>query len=84
MWKQRGVHINVTTDDITTAAGCKIVLEKANSMAPLGSIFHLAVTFKDAFFENQTLKNFTELFNVKAKVLQHFDRLTRISYPTLK
>lgn len=84
IWKLKHVHIKVVTDDISTEEGCKTVLKKANQMAPLHAIFHLAATFSEALFEHQTKESFKQSFLVKAQSLFHLDRLTRTSYFSLK
>lgn len=84
IWKQKQVEIIIAHDDITTEEGCKTVLQKANNLAPLYSIFHLAAVFRDALFEHQTIESYQKTFSVKAKTLRHLDRITRTFYPNLR
>lgn len=78
------MEVKIITENIKTENGCKVLLETANNMAPLGAVFHLAAVFSDALFEHQTVDNFKQVYSVKTETLINLDKITRNHYPNLK
>lgn len=79
-----GVNVKILTNDVTTYNGCKEILDSANKMGPIISIFNLAVVLKDALIENQTVTNFKISFAPKAMATTRLDALSRILCPHLQ
>lgn len=50
---------------------------QANSLAPLGGVFHLAMVLRDALFENQSADNFQQSGSAKYWGTKHLDMFTR-------
>lgn len=78
------MEIRISKSDISKRSGCKEILEEANSLGTVRSIFHLAVVLLDALFENQTAENFSKAFAPKADAAKHLDTLSREFCPHLK
>ncbi|VVC31174.1 Hypothetical protein CINCED_3A017392, partial [Cinara cedri] len=84
VWELYGVKVVISTADITTEDGVKQLLNEANQLGPVSSIFNLAVVLKDALFENQTEENFIASAGPKAIATALLDKYSRIMCPELK
>lgn len=78
------MQIKISQHNISTESGCKKLLEEANCLGPVTSIFHLAVVLLDAFLENQTEESFRKSFSPKAKAAQFLDAHSRRLCPHLR
>lgn len=78
-----GAEIIITQVNAATLDGAVKLIEKAESMGPLGGIFNLAMVLSDALIENQSAETFTCCFDPKGKATMNFDKITRESYPQL-
>lgn len=76
--------MKIFTQDITTKTGCESLIREANSLAPVASVFNLAVVLQDATLPNQTEESFEVSFRPKAYATQYLDEITRTSCPNLK
>lgn len=84
-WRNEGVLVRISTDrDVTTAEGCRNLLEEASSFGAVVSIFNLAVVLSDALFENQSVDNFRRCLGPKADAIRHLDVLSRELCPCLR
>ncbi|XP_057672284.1 fatty acid synthase-like [Diorhabda carinulata] len=83
-WESYGTIVHISTDNIYTEEGCRNLLQTANKLGNVHSIFNLAVVLSDAIFENQTLETFQTSLGPKAVAASHLDRLSRVLCPTLK
>ena len=54
------------------------IIMTAEKFAPVGGIFHLAMVLKDTPFVNMSKEDFDIVITTKYKILQHFDKLTRV------
>lgn len=76
--------MTVSTEDVTTRKGCRELVEKAISFAPVGGIFNLAVALRDGIFENQTLQMFEESLAPKSTATKYLDEISRELCPELE
>ncbi|VVC40005.1 Hypothetical protein CINCED_3A009213 [Cinara cedri] len=84
IWESYGVKVVISTADITTDDGVKQLFNEANQLAPVSTIFNLAVVLKDALFENQTVEDFIVSCRPKAIATSLLDKYSRIMCPDLK
>ena len=84
IWISYGVEVKVSTDDVTTEAGCENLIKEASTLGSVDGIFNLAVVLKIALFKNQTEENFHAVLKPKAYATLHLDRVTRKLCPQLK
>lgn len=84
MWMEEGIEIRISTHNITTKAGSKKLLEEANLLGPVTSIFHLAVVLSMALFEDQTEDTFKVCLDPKSEAAKHLDTLSRSLCPNLR
>ncbi|KAH8399557.1 hypothetical protein KR222_006482 [Zaprionus bogoriensis] len=83
-WTERGVQVVVDVNDVTSAAGCKKMLESSNHIALVGGIFNLAAVLKDSLFEEQTVRNFEAVTAPKILATIHLDKWSRSMCPALE
>lgn len=76
--------MQIFTDSVRTKEGCQSLLRQANAIGPVAGIFNLAVVLLDALLENQTVENFVESLEPKAKVTMLLDELSREMCPGLR
>ncbi|PRD26879.1 UNVERIFIED_CONTAM: Fatty acid synthase [Trichonephila clavipes] len=83
-WKKQGVNIIVSTENTVNMNEAKLLLQKATSIKPVGGIFNLALILRDAFIENQTVRNFEEVCAPKVTSTANLDALSRDLCPHLQ
>ncbi|XP_017047341.1 fatty acid synthase [Drosophila ficusphila] len=83
-WHDRGVQVQIDTNDVTTAVGCQKLLEVSNKLALVGGIFNLAAVLRDGLIEDQNAKNFEKAAAPKLLATQHLDRISREICPALE
>ncbi|PRD28638.1 UNVERIFIED_CONTAM: Fatty acid synthase [Trichonephila clavipes] len=83
-WKKEGVNITVSTENAGNMNEAKLLLQKAASIKPVGGIFNLALVLRDAFMENQTIRNFEEVCAPKVTATVNLDALSRDLCPQLQ
>lgn len=83
-WTSDGIKVEICTASISTEAGCKTLLDQANSLGTVVGIFNLAVVLHDALLENQTDEMFRKLLMPKVKTTKLLDHLSRRMCPNLK
>ncbi|XP_030383066.1 fatty acid synthase [Scaptodrosophila lebanonensis] len=76
-WQERGVKVVIDTNDVTTAAGAKKLLETSNKLALVGGIFNLAAVLRDALIEDQTAKDFKTVADPKVTATKYLDQYSR-------
>ncbi|KAJ8916587.1 hypothetical protein NQ315_000231 [Exocentrus adspersus] len=81
LWKRITVKIN--TDDTTTVEGARKLVAFAETLGPVGGVFHAALVLKDALIENQTPEMYEAVFNPKIVSGQNLDTATRTVCPKL-
>lgn len=84
IWENYGTKVIISTDDITTRDGCTKLLEMANTLAPVGGIFNLAVQLQDSIMDNQSAQKFNKCLAPKADATRHLDELSRLMCPKLE
>ena len=77
MWKEKGIEVLLSTNDVGTKEGADKLINQSKSIAPLGGIFHLAVVLKDGLFDNQTISMFSDVCKPKYHGTLFLDQLTR-------
>lgn len=77
MWREKGINVIVSTDDVSTKEGATKLVKETQAIAPIGGIFHLAVVLKDGMFENQTTSSFIDVAKPKLNGTVYLDELTR-------
>ncbi|XP_036142748.1 fatty acid synthase [Monomorium pharaonis] len=78
LWKSYGVNVLIIKNiDVADSAGCKYLLQTAESKAPVDAIFNLGAVLKDNVLKNQTAETFAESFQSKARATQTLDKLSR-------
>ncbi|KAI8423488.1 hypothetical protein MSG28_012603 [Choristoneura fumiferana] len=82
-WREKGVRVDVSTSDATTAAGARALLGEAARTAPVGGIFNLAAVLRDAFLENQTPDDFRAVAKPKIDGTRALDAVSRELAPQL-
>ncbi|GFQ80470.1 fatty acid synthase [Trichonephila clavata] len=76
-WKKEGKNIIVSTENAANLKEAKQLLQRAAAIKPVGGIFNLALVLRDAFMENQTVKNFEEVCDSKVSSTMNLDALSR-------
>ncbi|KAH1011869.1 hypothetical protein HUJ04_001145 [Dendroctonus ponderosae] len=84
MWKSYGCAVEVSTEDITTPAGCLGLIKAAQRLGPVHAIFNLAVVLSDCILANQTEESFRVSFAPKACATKYLDEVSRKLCPELK
>ncbi|KAK9884293.1 hypothetical protein WA026_005245 [Henosepilachna vigintioctopunctata] len=84
IWKSYGINVKISTADITTKEGCEQLITEAQSIAPVQSIFNLAVVLKDSLLENQSPESFRISFGPKPNATKYLDEVTRTLCPDLR
>ncbi|XP_060068605.1 fatty acid synthase-like [Ylistrum balloti] len=77
LWKDEGVTVRISNDDIKTPAGTKDLFDKARSLGEVAGVFHLAMVLKDGLFENQSMENYKAVCEAKIDVVLNLDLETR-------
>ncbi|EDW02934.1 fatty acid synthase [Drosophila grimshawi] len=83
-WSERGVQVVIDINDVTSAVGCRNMLESSNKLGLVGGIFNLAAVLRDGDFEDQTMKNFELVTAPKTKATMHLDQCSRSMCPVLE
>ncbi|GFR20273.1 fatty acid synthase [Trichonephila clavata] len=83
-WKKEGANIIISTENTVNINEAKLLLQKATSIKPVGGIFNLALILRDAFMENQTVRNFEEVCAPKVTSTVNLDALSRDLCPHLQ
>ncbi|XP_029725313.1 fatty acid synthase [Aedes albopictus] len=83
-WYNYGVHTHVSTADVTTMEGCRVLLKEASRFGSISAIYNLAVQLRDAILENQSVEKFVECIAPKAKATEYLDKVSREMCPDLK
>lgn len=82
--KDRNVKYIISTTDTATIEGANKLLKEAQTLAPVGGIFNLAMVLADGFFENQTPEAFEKVCNTKVLGNQNLDVASRKLCPDLE
>ena len=72
-----GANVKIFTQDASVENGAEQLVNEAESMGPLGGVFHLAMVLSDGLFDNQTLESFEAVVKPKADTFAHLDSITR-------
>ncbi|XP_071034019.1 fatty acid synthase [Parasteatoda tepidariorum] len=83
-WKQDGVNIVVSKLNVANQKETQSLLKMAAEHGVVGGIFNLALVLRDAFMENQTVKNFVEVGESKIQSTLNLDQISRKLCPELE
>ena len=72
------VSIEISENDCYTPESTQDVLDLASSMGCIGGIFHSGLILNDSFLEKMSYEQFCRVVDTKYKVLNNFDKLTRL------
>lgn len=76
-------QISIYNKDISTEEGMRQLITETEQIAPIGGVFHLAVSLNDCLFENMTPDIWRKTVHSKATSGQLLDKLTREMCPNL-
>lgn len=82
-WKECLCEVQIDTNDVTSAAGCKELLKNANKLAQVGGIFNLAAVLRDGLLENLTDEDFQIVCKPKVTATKLLDEYSRSLCPEL-
>lgn len=82
-WRELGVNIVISTDDVTTPTGAESLIKSATKFAPVGGIFNLAAVLKDAYIENLEEGHFKAVSLPKVDGTKYLDMASRKLCPAL-
>ncbi|OWF51822.1 Fatty acid synthase [Mizuhopecten yessoensis] len=77
LWKDEGITVRISNDDIRTRAGTKDLFDEARSFGEVAGVFHLAMVLKDGLFENQSMENYKAVCEAKIDVVLNLDLETK-------
>lgn len=70
-------RIIISNEDCLSKESVHRLIDQAESVAPVGGVFLLAMVLKDALIENQTLETFEEAAGPKTRAAMLLDEVTR-------
>ncbi|ELT99721.1 hypothetical protein CAPTEDRAFT_89190 [Capitella teleta] len=76
-WRNQGVNVAVLTSNVFEKHGAEDVIEKAQTLGPVGGIFNMAMVLKDGLMNNQTIDNFVKVAEPKVIATIHLDLCSR-------
>ncbi|XP_012150604.1 fatty acid synthase 1 [Megachile rotundata] len=76
-WREMGVHVTVSTADVTTMAGAKQLIQQSNKIAPVGGIFNLAAVLRDELLQNLEESDFVTATLPKVAGTKCLDAVSR-------
>ncbi len=77
MWQESGIHVHVSTCNVSSLEETKVLIQEAKSLAPLGGIFHLAMVLEDGLMENQDSGSFQRVSQSKVMGTLNLDQVSR-------
>ncbi|XP_069697387.1 fatty acid synthase-like [Periplaneta americana] len=83
-WRDSGVSVVTSTQDITTEEGANKLLQEANKLGSVEGILVLTMVLRDALFHNQTEENFKEVCKAKVDVTRSLDVASQRLCPDLR
>lgn len=78
-----GVEIVISKEDLSSMSGTERLIRTAETLAPIGGIFHLQMILMDALFDNQTKESFQRVCETKSESFKNLDQLSRQLCPHL-
>ncbi|CAG2111003.1 unnamed protein product [Medioppia subpectinata] len=76
-------QVKISTSDPSSIAGAEKLIAEAQSMGPLGGIFHFATVLADAFIGDQTAATFRKVCAPKVDALGYLDAVCRKFCPDM-
>ncbi|XP_054723843.1 fatty acid synthase-like [Uloborus diversus] len=83
-WRDESINVVVSKLNAAKPEEAKALLELASKHGSVAAIFNLALVLRDAFMENQTVKNFQEVAESKVSSTRHLDEFSRKMCPDLE
>ena len=81
--KKKGCKVTILTYDASVEGEAKMLLEQANTLAPVGGIFNCAVVYEDKLFQDTDAQSLAKVCNPKSLASLHLDKWSRILCPQL-
>lgn len=82
-WRERGVTVEIDTNDVTTLKGAQKLMKDSTKLGPIGGIFNLAAVLRDGLMENQTEADFKAVALPKVNGTKFLDTASREFCPDL-
>lgn len=82
-WRDRGVTVQIDTNDVTTLDGARSLLKAANKLATVGGIINLAAVLRDGLLDDQTEADFKTVCRPKVDGTKNLDQASRELCPDL-
>ncbi|XP_012270411.1 fatty acid synthase [Orussus abietinus] len=82
-WRELGVNVAISTEDVTTPAGAEKLIQECNKIAPLGGIFNLAAVLRDALISDLEEAHFKAVALPKIDGTKNLDVASRKLCPAL-
>lgn len=82
-WRDRGVTVQIDTNDVTTLEGARSLLKAANKLATVGGIINLAAVLRDGLLDDQTEADFKTVCRPKVDGTKNLDQASRELCPDL-
>uniref|UniRef100_A0A336MQ27 Fatty acid synthase n=1 Tax=Culicoides sonorensis TaxID=179676 RepID=A0A336MQ27_CULSO len=82
-WRDRGVTVQIDTNDVTSLEGAKNLLKAANKLATVGGIINLAAVLRDGLLDDQSEADFKTVCRPKVDGTKNLDQASREFCPDL-
>lgn len=76
-WQSIGVTVEISRADVRNLEGAKALIQDAEKLGPVGSLFNLAMVLRDGLFENQTPEMYKTVCDPKIQGTINLDLATR-------
>ncbi|GFR89831.1 fatty acid synthase [Elysia marginata] len=73
----KGIQVEVSRRDVTTVDGAWGLVNQAQTLAPLGGVFHLHWATRYGMFQRQTRDSFQDVYDLKVQATVNLDHVTR-------
>ncbi|KAG5675346.1 hypothetical protein PVAND_005256 [Polypedilum vanderplanki] len=84
LWKKYGVEVIISTANIATLEGCLKLINEAQTLGPVDTIFNFAAVLQDGIFTNQTEKMFKKSLEPKAVATKYLHEASLDLCPNLQ
>ena len=82
-WREIGINVVISTEDVTTLAGAEKLITSASKLAPVAGLFNLAAVLNDALLENLEESHFKAVAKPKIDGTKNLDTASRKLCPSL-
>ena len=82
-WRENGIKVVVSTEDVTTLSGATRMIEESDRLAPIGGIFNLAAVLRDGIIQNLKEADFNASMSPKIDITRNLDMISAHYYSQL-